>query len=407
MPTKIFNSIAKLSLVQQIIIGLILGIVVALLLPTTAKSFALLGTFFIQALKAVAPVLVAVLVTQSIAQKRHGGKTNIKTILVLYVIGTFFAALTGVIASNLYPITLALATEASSINPPSDLRTVLTTVLLNAVDNPVNALIEANYIGILCWAVIGGLALRQSSDTTQTVLADVANMVSKVVGWVIRLAPIGVFGLVANVVATTGLSQMTSYVELIILLLACMLFVALVINPLIVFLATRQNPYPLVFTCLTQSGITAFFTRSSAANIPVNLTLCEKLGLDKDTYGISIPLGATINMAGSAVTITVMALAAVHTVGGEVSLPMALLLSLIATLGASGASGVPGGSLLLIPMACSIFGLDADVAASVVAIGFIVSVIQDSAETALNSSTDVLFTATADKLNKRHTGTRR
>lgn len=389
---KIFGS----SLVGQIIVGMILGILLAWISPEAGKSVAILGSFFVGGLKAVAPVLVFVLVTAAIAQHQTNSEVYIKPILVLYVFGTFCAALTAVVASFLFPTSLTLVTANVSQTPPSGILEVLKTLVLKIVDNPVHAVVDANYIGILAWAILLGITFRRLSDTTKTVLADLAEGVSQIVRWVIRLAPIGIFGLVASTIATTGFGELANYGRILMVLVGAMLFVALVINPILVFWKIRKNPYPLVITCLTQSGITAFFTRSSAANIPVNMALSKRLGLHEDTYSISIPLGATINMAGAAITITVLSLAAVHTLGIEVDIFTAVLLSVLAAVGACGASGVPGGSLLLIPMACSLFGISPDISTQVVAVGFIIGVVQDSCETGLNSSTDVLFTAAAD-----------
>ncbi len=402
----IFSGIARGNLVRQIIIGLILGILFGYFFPQAAQSSDIIGTFFTGALKAVAPVLVFVLVMAAIAQHQSGTEVYIKPILFLYVLGTFSAALVAVLASFAFPTTLTLVSSQVTQSAPSGIAEVLRALVLNLIDNPVNALLNANYIGILCWAILLGIALRHTGANTKTLLSDAADAVTNVVRWVIRLAPLGIFSLIAVTVATTGLQELLAYGRLLLVLVGCMLFVALVVNPLIVFAKIRRNPYPLVFQCLAESGVTAFFTRSSAANIPVNLLLCKKLGLHEDTYSVSIPLGATINMAGAAVTISVLTLAAVHTLNITVDIPTALLLSLLATIGACGASGVPGGSLLLIPMACSLFGISNDLSAQVITVGFIISVIQDSAETALNSSTDVLFTAAADKAMQSPAATR-
>lgn len=384
------------SLIQQIIVALILGILLAVIWPQAALSNGILGRLFVTALKSVAPILVFILVADAISKHRSDQPSNIKSILVLYLFGTFAAAITAVVISFLFPTTLDLSLVESDISPPGGIAEVLKALAFNVVDNPVHALLNANYIGILTWAILGGLALRHTDGTSKQVLADAAFVISKIVGWVVRLAPIGIFGLIAYAIADTGFEVLATYTKLIVVLLAAMLIVALLLNPLIVFIKLKRNPYPLVFKCLSQSGITAFFMRSSAANIPVNMKLAKNMGLRKETYSISIPLGATINMAGAAVTITVMTLAAAHTVGIDVNIVTAFLLCLLATIGATGASGVPGGSLLLIPMACSLFGIDDSVAAQVVGIGFIIGVIQDSAETGLNSSTDILFTAAAD-----------
>lgn len=384
----------RLSLVTQIVIALILGTLVGVLLPGVGAVSELLGTAFVSALKAVAPVLVLVLVAAAIAGHRGGGGTHMRPILALYLIGTVGAALIGVSASFLFPTTLVLKVDPNmTMAAPGGIGEVLRSVALQIFDNPAKAMAEANYIGLLAWGIALGLALRKAGDGIRTGLADLAEAVATVVRWVIRLAPLGVFGIVASTLADSGLGVLVDYAHLLAVLLGAMLAVALVLNPLIVFAATRRNPYPLVFTCLRESGITAFFIRSSAANIPVNLALAKRLGLHEATASVAIPLGAAINMAGAAVTISVLTLAAVHTLGIPVDLPTALLLSVVAAIGACGASGVPGGSLLLIPLAAGLFGIDADIAMQVVAIGFVVGVVQDSAETALNSSTDILFTA--------------
>ena len=394
-PPTVLQKLKGPSLVTQIVIGLIAGILLAWLAPSAALSVAFIGKVFVSALKAVAPILVFVLVMASIANHKHGQETHIRPILVLYLFGTFAAAVVAVIASMLFPSNLVLATENIAIAAPGGISEVLQSLLLSVVDNPVNALINANFIGILAWAIGMGVAIRHAGDTTRTVLSDLSNGVTLIVRVVIRFAPLGIFGLVASTLATSGFGALLGYLHLLTVLIGCMLFVALVVNPLIVFWKLRRNPYPLVFLCLRESGITAFFTRSSAANIPVNMALSERLGLHEDTYSVSIPLGATINMAGAAITITVLSLAAVHTLGIEVDIPTAILLSVVAAVCACGASGVAGGSLLLIPLACSLFGIPSEIAMQVVAVGFIIGILQDSAETALNSSTDVLFTAAA------------
>lgn len=391
----LLQRLASGSLVKQILVGLVLGILLAWLSKPAAVAVGLLGTLFVGALKAVAPVLVLMLVMASIANHKHGQKTNIRPILWLYLLGTFSAALTAVLFSFLFPSTLHLTTGATEITPPSGIVEVLRDLLMSMVSNPVDALLKGNYIGILVWAVGLGFALRHANDTTKNFINDMSDAVTFMVKLVIRFAPVGIFGLVSSTLATTGFATLWGYAQLLVVLIGCMLLVALVINPLIVFFKIRRNPFPLVFACLRESGVTAFFTRSSAANIPVNMALCEKLNLDRDTYSVSIPLGATINMAGAAITITVLTLAAVHTLGIAVDLPTALLLSVVASLCACGASGVAGGSLLLIPLACNMFGIPNEVAMQVVAVGFIIGVLQDSCETALNSSTDVLFTAAA------------
>lgn len=386
----------QIGLVPLIIIGLVLGVLIGWLAPAAGIALGLLGTLFVGALKAVAPVLVFILVMSAICQHRAGSEVYVKPVLIMYIFGTFLAALTAVVASFAFPTELTLINNTVEQVPPASLKEVLTNLLMNLVANPVNAIANANYMGILAWAILIGFALRQSSDGTRKMVSDFADAISKVVKWVIALAPFGILGLVANTVAETGFEALAGYARILMVLVGCMLFIALVANPLIVFVKTRKNPYPLVFTCLRESGITAFFTRSSAANIPVNMNLARKLGLHEDTYSVTIPLGATINMAGAAITINVLTLAAAHTLGIEVSFASALLLSIVATVSACGASGVAGGSLLLIPLACSLFSIPNDIAMQVVAIGFIIGVVQDSAETALNSSTDVLFTAAAD-----------
>jgi serine/threonine transporter len=386
----------RISIVKQISIGLIIGIILAVLIPEQAKSLTILGSLFVGALKAIAPVLVLFLVMSSIAQHKSGQQTNMKSIIFLYLLGTFLAGLIAVIVSFIFPVSITLTTGAADLAAPGGVVEVLKTLVLNVVDNPVSALYNANYIGILAWAIVLGLALRNASQTTKTLITNFSDAVAKMVGWVIKFAPFGIMGLVIESITTNGISSLLSYGKLLAVLIGCMFFVALVVNPLIVYANIRQNPYPLVMKCIKDSGITAFFTRSSAANIPVNMTLCEKLGLDKDTYSVSIPLGATVNMAGAAVTISVLTLAAVHTLGIQVDIPTAIILSVLSAVCACGASGVAGGSLLLIPLACSLFGIPVDVAMQVVGVGFIIGVLQDSFETALNSSTDVLFTATAE-----------
>ncbi|MDQ1146024.1 serine/threonine transporter [Bacillus sp. SORGH_AS 510] len=394
----------QLSLVKQIIVGLIIGIILAVSIPDVAKPVAIFGSLFVGALKAIAPVLVLFLVMSAIAQHKSGQKTNMKTIIVLYLLGTFLAGFIAVIVSFVFPVSLTLGKGAEDVTAPGGVVEVLKTLLLNVVDNPVKAVFNANYIGILAWAVLLGLALKNAADTTKTLIANFSDAVSKLVTWVIRFAPLGIMGLVFDSITANGIESLLSYGKLLAVLIGCMLLVALVVNPIIVFVNIRQNPYPLVFKCLKESGITAFFTRSSASNIPVNMKLCEDLGLDKDTYSVSIPLGATINMAGAAVTISVLTLAAVHTLGIQVDIPTAIILSVLAAVCACGASGVAGGSLLLIPLACSLFGIPGDVAMQVVGVGFIIGVLQDSFETALNSSTDVLFTAAAEFKKQRKEG---
>ncbi|WP_373600723.1 serine/threonine transporter SstT [Paraclostridium bifermentans] len=398
---KIFNKWNQLSLVKRILIGLIIGIILALTIPDIASPITILGSLFVGALKAVAPILVFFLVMSAISQHKSGKQTNMKSIILLYLLGTFLAGLVAVIASFIFKVTLTLGAGAENVAPPGGIVEVLKSLLMNIVDNPVSALLNANYIGILSWAIILGFALKNAAESTKTLILNASDSLSQVVKWVINFAPLGIMGLVFNSIATQGLESLLSYGQLILLLVGCMAFIALVVNPIIVFLGIRKNPYPLVFKCLKSSGITAFFTRSSAANIPVNMELCEELGLDKDTYSVSIPLGATINMAGAAITISILTLSAVHTLGIQVDIGMALLLSLLSAVSACGASGVAGGSLLLVPLACSLFGIPNDIAMQVVGVGFIVGVIQDSCETALNSSTDVLFTAVAELTKRR------
>ncbi len=392
--SRVFSLFFKGSLVKQILVGLVAGILLAWLAPEVAKMMSLLGTLFISALKAVAPILVWVLVMASIANHRQGQKSNIRPVLVLYLLATFFAALTAVVASFVFPSVLTLVVSESQLSPPENIAEVLKGVLINVVANPVDALINGNYMGILAWSIGLGLALRHASDTTKALTQDLADAVTNLVRVVIRLAPIGIFGLVSSTIATTGFEALAGYLHVLAVLIGCMLFVALVVNPIIVFWKIRSNPYPLVWACLRESGVTAFFTRSSAANIPVNMAMCRRMNLNEDTYSVSIPLGATINMGGAAITITILTLAAVNTLGMPVDVPTALLLSLVAAICACGASGVAGGSLLLIPLACGMFGISNDIAMQVVAVGVMIGVLQDSAETALNSATDVLFTAT-------------
>ncbi len=397
-----FSALTRLSLVSRIIIAIVLGGLVATLFPQAAPYASLLGDLFIKALKSVAPILVFVLVLASIANFKVGeGASNLKPILGLYGIGMLLAAFSAVIASVLFPSTLFLAiSPETQMQPPGSIAEVMKNLLLSFITNPITALHEANFIGILAWAVGLGVALRHGSDTTRAVITDVSNAVNSIIRIVISFAPLGIFGLVVATFAQAGLETLENYAHLLAVLVATMLFVALVINPIIVGVVMRKNPYPLVMKCLKESGITAFFTRSSAANIPVNLDLAKRLGVTESTASVAIPLGATINMAGAAVTITVLTLAAVNTLHIEVSLVTMIILSVVAVLTACGASGVAGGSLLLIPVACGLFGIDSTVAMQVVAIGMVISVLQDSTETALNSSTDVLFTAAVDLSRK-------
>lgn len=394
---------SSISLVKRIIIGLIIGALLGVFAPTGIEIISLLGTLFVSALKGVAPVLVFFLVISALANARAAG--SMKTIVILYMVSTFLAALTAVVASFLFPsaITLIDAAETAQASP-QDIGEVLTALVMNIVSNPVDALMNANYIGILAWAIVLGIAMRAASDNTKQVFTNVSEAVSKVVRWVIACAPFGILGLVYTTVSENGLEIFTEYGHLLLVLVGCMLFIAFIINPLMVWVNIRKNPYPLVWRCVKESGLYAFFTRSSAANIPVNMELCRKLGLNKDTYYVSIPLGATINMAGAAVTIAVMTLACCNTMNVSVDLPTAVILCVLAAVSACGASGVAGGSLLLIPLTCSLFGISNDIAMQVVAIGLIIGVIQDSCETALNSSSDALFTATADYREQRIAG---
>lgn len=389
--------VKKVPLIEQIAIGLVIGIMLAVFVPSAVPFVSIFGDLFVSALKGVAPVLVFNLVMNAMTQRKSDGDTNMKPIVTLYVLGTFAASLVGVTLSFLFPVTLQLSIGNSEINPPSGIAQVLHTLIMNVVDNPVNALLRANYIGILAWAVIIGLAMHSvAKEETKKVFDDLSKGITIVVSWVIRFAPLGIMGLVTQSISASGLSALLSYLKLLGVLIASYALVALVMNPIIVFAKIHRNPYPLVFATIRESGIYAFFTRSSAANIPVNLSLCKRLGLNPDTYTISIPLGATINMAGASITISVLALAAANTLGIQVDLLTALLLCLISTVGACGASGVAGGSLLLIPVACASFGISNDLAMQVVGVGFIISVLEDACETALNSSSDVLFTATAE-----------
>ena len=392
---KIFSFYTGVPLILRIAVGLVIGLCLGLLLPE-ASFVSILGEIFVGALKAIAPILVFVLVIGSLAKAGQGIGKRFGTVIFFYIISTFLAACVAVLISYAFPVTIKLAGAANN-TAPGGLGEVFRTLLSNMVQNPVTALMSGNYVGILTWSIVLGLALRKvANDKTKDVLVDISNAVSSVVGWVIQLAPFGILGLVFSSVSEYGVEIFTDYGKLLAVLVGCMLLVAFVVDPLIVGIALRRNPYPLVFRCFRESGVTAFFTRSSAANIPVNMSLCEKLGLDKEYYSVAIPLGATINMDGAAITITVMALSAAFSQGIEVNLLLAILLSFVATLGACGASGVAGGSLLLIPMACSLLGVGQDVAMQMVAVGFIVGVVQDSLETAINSSGDVIFCATAE-----------
>ena len=389
------QKIKSTSLVSQIIVAIILASLLATISPESAKTFGMLGSLFVSALKAVAPILVLVLVTSAIANQKLDSSAELKPIVSLYFIGTLSAAFIAVLLSFAFPTELTLDLTGATANPPQKLTEVLATLAFKVVENPVTAVASGNFIAVLAWGLGLGFSLKHANASSKLMVHDLSEAISSVVRVVIRFAPLGIFGLVANTVATTGFTALGEYSHLVAVLLSAMLIIALVVNPIIVFIITKKNPYPLVFTCLRESGITAFFTRSSAANIPVNIALCKKLDLHEDTYSVSIPLGATINMAGAAITITVLTLAAANSLNIEVSFTTAILLSVVASISACGASGVAGGSLLLIPLACSLFGIDNDVAMQVVAIGFIIGVVQDSAETALNSSTDVVFSAAA------------
>jgi serine/threonine transporter len=392
-PVSLWGRITSGNLILQIFIGIVAAVLLVLVDRDTAAGAILLGNLFVGALKAVAPVLVFVLVASALANQKATHTAQMRPIVMLYLVGTFSAALLAVVMSKVFPTTMTLIVTETDLSPPQGIAEVIDTLLFRLVDNPVNAIVTANYIGILVWGVALGLLLRHGADSTRAMLSDLSHAVTKIVQIVIRFAPVGIFGLVAGNLAAEGLGELGKYAQLLAVLLASMLLMALVVNPLIVYAKTRRNPYPVVLTALRESGITAFFTRSSAANVPVNLALCDRLDLEEDTYAVSIPLGATINMGGAAITITTLTLAAANTLGIDVDFLTALLLSVVAALSACGASGVAGGSLLLIPLACSLFGISNDVAMQVVAVGFVISILQDSAETALNSSTDVVFTA--------------
>lgn len=398
---KILNRYTSISLMLRIFIGLLIGAVLGLVVPQWT-GIAILGRIFVSGLKGIAPVLVAVLVMSSVAKAGKGLGPRFRTVISRYLLSTFIAAVCAVVGSFLFPVTLELGEAAQVEAGAGSLGDVFTNLLTSMVANPVSAIANANYIAILFWSIVIGISLKtMASKATVNVVHDLSSVVTKVVRWVIQFAPFGILGLVFSTVSESGLSVFTTYGHLLLLLVGCMLANTLIFNPLISFIMLKQNPYPLLFTCLKESGLQAFFTRSSAANIPINMALCKKLGLDEEFYSVSIPLGATINMDGAAVTITVFSLAVAHTLGVDVSFASALFLSVIATLGACGASGVAGGSLLLIPMACSFFGIGNDVAMQAVAIGFIVGVVQDSVETALNSSGDVFFTATAEYYDRK------
>ena len=392
---RIIRAWNKTNLIKRIGFGMTIGAILGLLVPNVS-GIGLLGDLFVGGLKAIAPILVFALVANALSQHQKGQDSNMKTVIFLYLLGTFAAALVAVMASFLFPVQIVLSSASTEVSPPDGIGQILSNLLLKIVDNPVNALIQANYIGILSWAVVFGIAMREASKTSKELLKTMASVTSKIVEWIINLAPFGILGLVFKTISDQGIASLANYGILLGLLIATMVFVALVINPLIAFLFIKKNPYPLVWKCLRISGVTAFFTRSSAANIPVNMKLCEDLGLNPDTYSVSIPLGSTINMAGAAVTINILTLAAVNTLGISVDFATAFVLSIVAAISACGASGIAGGSLLLIPVACSLFGITNDIAMQVVGVGFVIGVIQDSCETALNSSTDVLFTAVAE-----------
>lgn len=385
----------KTNLIKRISLGILCGALLAVLFPQ-ASAIGLLGEIFVGGLKAIAPLLVFALVANALSQQKKGEKSNMKKVILLYLLGTFAAALVSVLVSFVFPLEIDLADAKQSLSPPDGIGQVLSNLLLKLVDNPLNALISANYIGVLSWAVVFGIAMREASHHSKDLLRTSAEVTSKIVEWIINLAPFGILGLVYTTISGKGFQALQSYGLLLLVLIATMLIVALIINPLIVFIMLQKNPYPLVWRCLRVSGVTAFFTRSSAANIPVNMKLCRDLNLNPETYSVSIPLGATINMAGAAITINTLTLAAVHTLGIQVDFATAFVLSIVAAVSACGASGVAGGSLLLIPVACSLFGISNDLAMQVVSVGFVIGVIQDSCETALNSSTDVLFTAVAE-----------
>ena len=388
----------KTNLIKRISLGILCGALLAGLFPQ-ASAIGLLGEIFVDGLKAIAPLLVFALVANALSQQKKGEKSNMKTVIMLYLLGTFAAALVAVLVGFVFPLEIDLADAKQSLSPPDGIGQVLSNLLLKLVDNPLNALISANYIGVLSWAVVFGIAMREASHHSKDLLRTSAEVTSKIVEWIINLAPFGILGLVYTTISGKGFQALQSYGLLLLVLIATMLIVALIINPLIVFIMLRKNPYPLVWRCLRVSGVTAFFTRSSAANIPVNMKLCQDLNLNPETYSVSIPLGATINMAGAAITINTLTLAAVHTLGIQVDFATAFVLGIVAAVSACGASGVAGGSLLLIPVACSLFGISNDLAMQVVSVGFVIGVIQDSCETALNSSTDVLFTAVAEMRN--------
>ena len=402
MNSMIISLIKRIPLIEQIAAGLVIGIITAVFFPSAVPIFSIFGDVFVKALKGVAPVLVFVLVMNAMLQRKKNGNTAMKPIIILYILSTFASSLIGVGMSFLFPTRLLLRSAGQAAPAPSGISEVIYNLIMNIVDNPVHALETANYISILAWAIIIGMALHTcASETTKKVFQELSEGITRVVTWVIHFAPLGIMGLVTESVGASGLSALLGYARLLVILIASYSMVALIVNPIIVFIKIRRNPYPLIFTALRESGLYAFFTRSSAANIPVNLALCKKLGLNPDTYTISIPLGATVNTAGTAITISVLSLAAAYTLGVMVDFPTAFLLCIISTIGACGASGVAGGSLLLIPVACASFGIGNDISMQVVGVGFIISVLEDACETALNSSSDVVFTAAAEWGSKR------
>ena len=400
----LYKKWSEISLIKRILVGLCLGIILANLAPNKLAWISIFGELFVGALKAMAPVLVFFLVMSAVVQHKKGQKTNMKMIITLYLLGTLLASIVAVVGSYIYPVKLILQTNELTASAPQNIGGVLRGVLLNLVDNPISSLLNGNYIGILFWSVIFGVFLKSAKETTKDMVADASEIILKTVKLVIEFAPLGIMGLIFNSMRSNGISSLLVYGKLIVLLLGCMLFTAFVVNPIMAYILIRQNPFPLVMRCVKESGMTAFFTRSSAANIPVNMNLCDSLGLDKEVYSVSIPLGATINMGGAAITISVFALSAAYTLGIEVDIFSAILLSVLSAISACGASGVAGGSMLLVPLACNLFGIPNDIAMQVVGVGFIIGVIQDSCETALNSSTDVLFTAIAEYANWRKMG---
>ncbi|WP_291259612.1 serine/threonine transporter SstT [Fusobacterium sp.] len=401
---EIYNKWIEISLIKRVIVGILLGILLVTVAPDKASGIAILGDIFVGALKAIAPVLVFFLVVAAVIQHKEGQKSNMKSIVSLYLLGTLLASIVAVVASFLFPVELILQAGESAIAPPENIYGVLKSLLMNLVDNPLNAILRGNYIGILFWSILFGIFLKSGKESTKQAIVDISEAILKVVKTVIEFAPFGIMGLIFNSMRTNGFSSLLIYGKLILLLLGAMAFVTFIVNPVIAWVMIRQNPFPLIMKCLKYSGMTAFFTRSSAANIPVNMSLCEELGLDKDVYSVSIPLGATINMGGAAITISIFALSAAHTLGIQIDIFSAILLSVLSAISACGASGVAGGSLLLIPLACSLFGIPNEIAMQVVGVGFIIGVIQDSCETALNSSTDVLFTSLAEYYNWRKEG---